>query len=104
MAAPNSLWWRGGVIHQVYPRSVAGKGQLLGRAVRTARHRLVEWKRPGDPADAAEIELYDYASDAGETENHASRQPDVVARLRALIAAQPEAKPQIRRGDRKARQ
>lgn len=82
------------VIH-VYPRSSQGRGQLIGRAVRTERHRLVEWKAPGAPADTAEFELYDYQADPLETRNLAAAQPEVVARLRALLTRHPEAKPQI---------
>ena len=78
------------VAFHVYPR-----GDRLGRAVRTPRHRLVEWKQPGAAADTAELELYDYESDPGETKNLAAEQPKVVAELRALLATQPEAKPQI---------
>jgi iduronate 2-sulfatase len=92
---PESATTKDAVFH-VYPRSPKGLGPLLGRAVRTARHRLVEWKRPGAPADTAILELYDYAADPDETRNWAAQQPQVVARLRALLAHQPEAKPQLR--------
>jgi len=78
-------------IFHVYPRS-----QLLGRAVRTARYRLVEWKRIGEAADTAELELYDYQADPEETKNLAGDQPEVVAQLRAILVRQPEAKPQVR--------
>ncbi len=77
-------------IFHVYPR-----GEKLGRAVRTARHRLVEWKNPGAPADTAVLELYDYETDPGETKNLAAEQPEVVARLRAILAKEPEAKAQF---------
>ncbi len=77
-------------ITHVYPR-----GERLGRAIRDARYRMVEWKKPGAPADAAIIELYDYESDPAETANLAARNPEIVARLRALLARQPEAVPQI---------
>lgn len=80
-------------VFHVFPRN-----ELLGRAVRTARHRLVEWKKPGAPADTAVLELYDYEADPGENRNLAASQPEVVARLRALLAKQPEAKPQVRGG------
>jgi iduronate 2-sulfatase len=76
---------RESVIH-VYPR-----GQRLGRALRTERHRLVEWKVPGAAADSAVLELYDYQADPAETKNLAAEQPEVVARLRAALAAHPEA-------------
>ncbi len=81
---------RQSVIH-VYPRN-----KLLGRAIRDGRYRLVEWKEPGASADTAEFELYDYETDPLETKNIAQEQPGVVARLRAILAGHPEAKPQIR--------
>lgn len=67
--------------------------EKLGRAIRTERYRLVEWKRPGAPADTAEIELYDYESDPLETRNFATDEPEVVGKLRAILARHPEAKP-----------
>jgi iduronate 2-sulfatase len=77
------------VIH-VYPRR-----NMIGRAVRTPRHRLVEWKRPGADADSAILELYDYEADPAETKNLVAEQPDVVAKLRAILANELEAKPQL---------
>lgn len=74
----------------VYPRS-----EGLGRAIRTDRYRLVEWKPIGASADKAIFELYDYQADPLETKNLASEQPAIVAELRALLAKHPEAKPQI---------
>lgn len=41
------------------------------------------------------LELYDYEADPAETRNLAADRPEVVAPLRALLARQPEAKPQI---------
>jgi iduronate 2-sulfatase len=84
-----------------YPRSPRGKGEIIGRGVRTARYRLVEWKKPDAPADTADLELYDYEADPLETKNLAATQPEVVAQLRAILATQPEAKPQIRGGAKK---
>lgn len=75
----------------VYPRN-----DLLGRAIRTDRHRLVEWKKPEADAATAEFELYDYESDPNETKNLASENPAIVAELQKLLATHPEAKPQIR--------
>lgn len=85
------------VAFHVYPRD-----ERLGRAVRTARYRLVEWKKPGATADTAELELYDYEADPGETKNLAAEQPKLVAELRALLDRQAEAKPQIAPRERKA--
>lgn len=65
----------------------------LGRAIRTDRYRLVEWKKPGAPPESAVLELYDYESDPEETKNLAASLPDVVADLRRRLAAQAEARP-----------
>ena len=67
----------------VYPK------QRLGRAVRTARYRLVEWTPHGKPDAPAEFELYDYEEDPLETRNLAADRPAVVERLRAILANHP---------------
>jgi iduronate 2-sulfatase len=73
-----------------YPR-----GERIGRALRTARYRLVEWRAAGAAPETAEFELYDYEADPLETKNIASDNPDVVAKLRAVLTAEyTEAKPQ----------
>jgi len=82
-------------VFHVFPRNRRGDGEILGRAVRTERYRLVEWKKPGAAHDTADLELYDYQADPLETKNLASSQPEVVAKLRAILAKQPEGKPQI---------
>jgi iduronate 2-sulfatase len=69
-----------------YPR-----GERMGRAIRTDRYRLIEWKKPRAPADTAEFELYDYETDPLETQNLATTQPGVVAKLRAILSRHPEA-------------
>ena len=81
-------------VFHVYPRHPRGRGMILGRAVRTERHRLVEWKQPGADPDSAEFELYDYQEDPLETKNVAASHPQVVAELRAVLAGLPEARPQ----------
>ena len=79
------------VMHS-YPR-----GERIGRAIRTTQHRLVEWKIPGSAADTADIELYDYTADPLETKNIAAEKPEIVTRMRAILAQNfPEAKPQWR--------
>ncbi len=77
-------------LFHAYPR-----GRRIGRSIRTTRCRLVEWKVPGADPATADLELYDYESDPLETENLAAKQPQIVARLRAMLATQPEAKAQI---------
>ncbi len=81
------------VLH-VYPR-----GKRLGRAVRTKRYRLVEWKTPGADPSTAEFELYDYETDPGENKNLANEKPEVVQELEAILTKQPEAKPQVHAAD-----
>ena len=73
---------RGHSLH-CFPRS--GR---LGTAVRTPRYRLVEW-RPKNGQEAFEYELYDYQEDPHERSNIASEQPEVVATLAAVLAAEP---------------
>lgn len=74
--------------YHAFPR----EGGRIGRAIRTGRYRLVEWKRPGQPAAEADLELYDYQTDPNETSNHASGHPAVVEELRAILSRHPEAK------------
>lgn len=78
------------VIH-VYPR-----GGRLGRAIRTDRYRMVEWKVPGSSPDSAEFELYDYDADPLETKNLAAIETAKLEELQKILATHPEAKPQYR--------
>lgn len=80
---------RESVIH-AYPRS--GR---IGRAIRTSRYRMVEWKNPGAGTETAEYELYDYQIDPLETRNLAASQTDVLRELKTILATHPEAKPQM---------
>ncbi len=63
----------------------------LGRAIRTERFRLVEWKTPGAPVESAVFELYDYLEDPKETKNLAGMKPEVVKELQTILARYPEA-------------
>ena len=67
-----------------YPR------RRLGRAIRTERYRLVEWRNGGEPLATAEYELYDYSKGAVETQNLAQKQPQLVKELAAKLATYPE--------------
>ncbi len=78
------------IIH-VYPRA-----PRLGRAIRTNRYRMVEWKEIDAAKDTAEYELYDYEKDPLETKNIANDAPEVLAELQAILARHPEAKPSIK--------
>jgi iduronate 2-sulfatase len=81
-----------------YVTHVFPRGEKLGRAIRTARYRLVQWKRVGDADKNAEWELYDYQDDPLETLNlYPSASRDLIAELKRLLAEQPEALPQVRR-------
>jgi iduronate 2-sulfatase len=75
--------------YHCYPR----RGSLLGRAIRTARYRLVEWKQFGAPTESAEYELYDYEADPLETRNLAGERPRIVAELSAILSQYPEPTP-----------
>lgn len=66
-------------------------GGYLGRAIRTERYRMVEWKRWNDPDDVV-WELYDYHNDPLETRNIAQEQPEVLEQMKAILARHPEAR------------
>ena len=83
-------------VTHVYPRSAPDRGNVLGRAIRTERYRLVEWKPPGAAGGTAELELYDYLDDPQESRNLAQEQPEVVKTLREILDSYPQAKPQLR--------
>lgn len=63
------------------------------RSVRTDRYRMVEWKRAGAPESKAQYELYDYKEDALEEKNIAASNPEVLSRMKAILARHPEAVP-----------
>ncbi|HAD58100.1 MAG TPA: iduronate-2-sulfatase [Planctomycetaceae bacterium] len=81
--------------YHAYPK------QKLGRAIRTERYRLVEWRGFGAPEGTAEYELYDYESDPLETKNLASQNPQVVADLKKLLAGYPAPVPRGQRSTRR---
>lgn len=80
---------RDSVIH-VYPRN-----HRLGRAIRTKRYRMVEWKSFRESETGIDFELYDYQQDPLETLNIAKSQPEILKNLRAILTNHPPAKPQI---------
>ena len=71
---------------------LARYGNRQAFCVTRHQHKLIL----GTAAAAADLELYDYVKDPLETKNVASDQPEVVARMRALLAKLPEARPQFR--------
>ena len=79
------------VIH-VFPR-----GKLLGRAIRTERYRLVEWKPFGKEEAEAEWELYDYQEDPLEAKNiYQQADPATVLALKHRLRTHPQPLPQIK--------
>jgi iduronate 2-sulfatase len=80
-------------VYHVYPRQ-----RMLGRAARTDRYRIVEWKKPGAAPSTAVLEFYDYVNDPDETKNLAPDEPLMATKLRGLLDRQPEAKPQVKAG------
>jgi iduronate 2-sulfatase len=67
------------------------RGGKLGRAIRTDRYRLVDW-RPVGKLDAQPVyELYDYSNGRIETKNIAKSNPKVVKKLSAILARHPQA-------------
>jgi iduronate 2-sulfatase len=81
--------------YHAYPR------KKLGRAIRTARYRLVQWKTPSESDDAAEYELYDYDTDPLETRNLATSHPHIVSALVEKLATHPQAVPNRGRGKKR---
>ncbi len=72
--------------YHTYPR-----GKRIGRAIRTDRYRLVEWKEVGANPDSADIELYDYSNGPVEQKNIANEEPDVLERMKTILYRHPEA-------------
>lgn len=68
--------------YHVFPK------EKLGRAIRTERYRLVEWR--GNQGGAVEWELYDYEEDPAESQNLARSKPEVVEQLKAILNRYPE--------------
>ncbi|MGL4555107.1 MAG: sulfatase [Gemmataceae bacterium] len=80
--------WKPAAFSQ-YPRAAGkGKGRVMGYAVRTARHRYVEWRERDGGAVVAR-ELYDHESDPGEDVNVAAdpANAEVMAGLARRLAA-----------------
>lgn len=78
--------------YHCYPRR-----NRLGRAIRTSRYRLVEWKPVSSTTIPVEFELYDYHDDPEETKNVAHEQPEVLARLLKMLNNHPPAKPPLKK-------
>ena len=69
--------------YHVFPKA------QLGRAIRTERYRMVEWRKVDAEASTSEYELYDYESDPLETRNLAKERPAVVAELQQILSRYP---------------
>ena len=69
------------------------RGGRLGRAIRTQRYRMVEWKKIGSAKSTATYELYDYKNSDVEMKNIADEQPDVLEELKGILDRHPEPAP-----------
>ena len=69
--------------YHAYPK------KKLGRAIRTERYRMVEWREIGESSANVEYELYDYHSDPLETKNLAPTHPEIVKRLTNTLSTYP---------------
>lgn len=79
------------VIH-VFPR-----GQILGRAIRTERYRLVEWRKFGAEEAKSQWEFYDYEVDPLEKKNlFAEASRELIEELKAKLRSHPLPLPQIK--------
>ena len=78
--------------YHAYPR-----GGKLGRAIRTQRYRLVEWKKHSDPQAGVDYELYDYKTDPWETQNQYVDRPNIAKRLKTILSKYPSPKTRSRR-------
>ncbi len=78
--------------YHAYPR-----GGKLGRAIRTQRYRLVEWKKHSDENGKVEYELYDYKTDPWETQNHHIAKQKTVEKLKKILSKYPSPETRTRR-------
>ena len=78
--------------YHAYPR-----GGKLGRAIRTQRYRLVEWKKHSDPGAGVDYELYDYKTDPWETQNHHTAKQKIAEKLKKILSKHPSPKTRSRR-------
>ncbi|MHC4431393.1 MAG: sulfatase-like hydrolase/transferase [Planctomycetota bacterium] len=62
-----------------YAYSFHPRGRLMGRTLRTDRHRIVHWT--DKQGKTAQVELYDHRIDPDENDNIAAREPDLVGEL-----------------------
>jgi iduronate 2-sulfatase len=85
------------VVH-VFPR-IDNKQKLLGRAIRTADWRYVEWRFFDDARTLHGEELYDMKNDPSETKNMVAdaQYAEVVTSLRAKISTLGSASPQVKK-------
>ncbi|MFT5300048.1 MAG: iduronate 2-sulfatase [Mariniblastus sp.] len=63
----------------------------LGRAIRTEQYRMVEWQDMRGTG-TVEYELYDYTADPLERQNLAATQPEILERLKSILAKHPSPK------------
>jgi arylsulfatase A-like enzyme len=76
-------------VRESRPDAAAEPDDLMGRTMRTARHRFTLWHEVGDLTAVVARELYDYHADPNETRNLASdaAHGPLVAELEAQLVA-----------------
>lgn len=73
---------------RAYAYHAFSRPDRIGQAIRTDQYRLVRWTH--ELTGQRTYELYDMTADPGETKNIADVQPDVRARLEAVLDTQPK--------------
>ena len=63
------------------------KGANEGYSIRDARYRLVRWAPTSNPTNTIQVDLFDYQTDPGGTQNVAAQNPQVVAELLAKLGS-----------------
>lgn len=81
-------------VYHAFPKK---RNQLIGRAIRTDRYRMVEWVDVTDPDAERIYELYDYPKDPLETKNWADQKPEVLEELKDILDRHPMPKAQVRK-------
>ena len=90
--------WRTEAIGTLFHVGHGNRDDAASWEVRHTNPKASAYVLPGNqpPPDTAELELYDYQADPAETRNLAAIEPETVAALGRLLAAEPEPRLQWR--------